>query len=319
MLKFIVSFLEVTERFGVKLKGKYRPYDCFPLMFIIDAILWPSDLYKILTDYKKRFGSTPNLVVPRTFNEHIQRSKLTTRKMIYIDFADKIRVRDYVEKIIGKQYLIEILWTGTDIRDVNKERLPESFIIKANNGSGMNLVVPDKKAADWLSIHSLTQQWLCRDFSKYFAEWQYRWVRPQLLIEPLLTFEGRIPYDYKFFCFNGKVELIQVDMDRFTNHTLTLLNRQFKVLPIRHVYPCHQGTLVRPACLDEMINLAEKLAGKEKFIRIDFYDVNGRPIFGEITLHPSAGREHFEPPIWDKRLGDILSRKCAGDTLIEKQ
>ncbi len=309
------KFIASTERLGLRLKVKHCPHDNFVWKSIIDFILLPSDLHKTLTDYKSRFGAYPNLIRPKTFNEWLQQSKFTNRKQIYTQFADKIKARDYVANTIGNQYLCNLLWVGTDIRDAKDVDLPASFVIKANNGSGTNLIITDKNNIDWLSLHNLTQKWLSRDHSIHFAEWQYRWIKPQLLIEELLTCGNKIPNDYKFFCFHGKVHMVQVDMDRFTNHTLTMLNRNFEVLPIHHVYPKYTGEIQKPECFEEMITLAEKLAQNEKFIRIDFYDMNGRPIFGEVTLHPSAGREKFEPSVWDKKLGDILLRRCSSGSL----
>ncbi|TGU70216.1 glycosyltransferase [Geomonas terrae] len=314
--KMTKKVIKSTEEFGIRLKEKRLPYDNQRWKTLIDLILLPSDIYKVLTDYKNRFGVFPNLIKPSTFNECIQQSKFISRKSIYTQLADKLQVREYIENTIGKQYLCELLWFGTNIQEARKIQLPDSFVIKANNGSGTNFIVYNKSSIDWDHLDNLTQRWLSKDLSTQFAEWQYRWIKPKLLIEELLRSEdNQIPNDYKFFCFHGKVKMVQVDMDRFTNHTLTMLNRNFEVLPIHHVYPTFRGEIRKPECFELMISLAERLAKNEKFIRIDFYDLNGRPIFGEATLHPSAGREKFEPPIWDKKLGDIFLKRCGGDDL----
>ena len=106
-------------------------------------------------------------------------------------------------------------------------------------------------------------------------------------------------YDYKFFCFHGRVELVQVDADRFLNHTRAIMDRHFERLPVTFQYPPITLRTQKPQCFEQMIRVAELLAAGEKFIRVDLYDL-GRPIFGELTLHPESGLGKFDPPEWDR-------------------
>jgi hypothetical protein len=123
------------------------------------------------------------------------------------------------------------------------------------------------------------------------------------LIEPLLKGpDGKLPLDYKFFCFHGKVEFIQVDVDRFTKHTRNMFDRDFNRLPVALKFPPYPGEVSKPTCLEDMIQIAEILSNREPFIRVDLYECD-RPIFGELTIHPGAGLEHFTPPEWDLRFG----------------
>ncbi|WP_295428814.1 ATP-grasp fold amidoligase family protein [uncultured Thiodictyon sp.] len=299
------SFISNLERVGLRLK-RTRLAETRSGRVIVDLILWPTDLVKILRSYHASFGVYPNLLRPRGFNDFLQQSKLFRRKRRYTQCADKVAVRDYVASVIGPQYLNQLYWVGTDLREAPRARLPQSFVIKSNQGSGTILIVKDATVVDWNAADLETRRWLRIDHSVHFAEWQYRWIKPRLLIERLLTTsDGSVPLDYKFFCFHGQVELVQVDFDRFTGHSRALFDRHFSRLPVRYQFPPYGGALGKPACFEQLVQLAERLAGDEPFVRVDFYDVEG-PVFGEMTYHPGAGLEHFDPPEWDLRLGALL-------------
>lgn len=280
---------------------------------LIDLLFFPSDIIKIGSQYRAIFGKFPNIFRPKTFNEHLQRSKIFNRKAIYTDFADKIKVRKYVADKIGEKYLTNLIWSGTNLLEARSIALPRAFIIKSNNGSGTNIIVRDLTNFDWDAAQHTTQGWLKHDHSISHAEWQYRWIKPALLIEELLVGkDGAIPTDVKFYCFHGRVELIQLHFDRFENHSKSIYSRQFEPLPFTHNFPEYSGNVSRPESLDEMITLAENLAGAEPFLRIDFYNSDS-PVFGEITLHPVTGLGKFNPPYWDRKLGALYKRSDVAD------
>jgi TupA-like ATPgrasp len=304
-LKYVAAS---SEPIGLHLKAKYLPYDTPWLRFVIDAILFPSDMYKIVVDFTARFNRLPNFFRPKSFNEMLQQRKLFCRKRLYVQLADKLAVRSYVEDRIGEEYLNDLLWFGPDIREAKQVQLPVSFIIKPNHASSLGLVVTDSECFDWDLAHETTQKWLSIDHSSSYAEWQYRWIRPMLLIERLLPSDSENPpIDYKFYCFNGKARFVQVDIDKHTDHTQMMVDRDFQLLPFRYrrFRRCSRK-VEKPANFATMIELAEKLAGDEKFVRVDLYNVNGHPVFGEITIQPGAGREIFDPPEWDCKVLDFF-------------
>jgi TupA-like ATPgrasp len=275
--------------------------------WLIDVVLWPWDLWKVCSSYNRIFGRTPRLLKPQTFNEKIQYAKLFGRKNRYTQFADKIAVRDFVAKKIGSQYLTNILWIGSDLRSAKEVSLPDRFVVKTNHGSSMNIIVKHIRQFDWESAHQQTQDWLQYNFSVDLAEWQYRWIPPKLFIEEYLEREnGDVPLDYKFFCFQGRVEFVEVDFDRFTAHTTrSLYDRNFNLLPVGLTRPRRYGSIKKPDCYGEMLRIAEILAADEPFLRVDLYEIR-RPIFGELTLTPEAGQGKFAPPEWDLRLGQLM-------------
>ncbi len=303
---FLVKGITFSERVGKSLKR--RGWGRLPIgRVIVDIFLWPSDCLNIHRKYRHFLGQKPKLLSPQTFNEKLQHKKLFCRQSIHTVFADKIAVRDYVKQRLGLDVLTKVYWIGTDLRKVAKESLPEKFVIKANHASGTNLIVEDGYSFDWCKAYEQTQAWLQMDYSDHLAEWQYRWIPPTLLIEEFLQgSDGKSPPDYKFLCFRGRVEMVQIDMDRFSNKTRLFVDRNFKILEFKyHNTPYYRGELVKPTNFALMIDMAETLASGQQFLRVDLYDI-GRPIFGELTLSPTGGCVKFDPPEYDYKLGQLM-------------
>ena len=303
---WVKHVIQILGNWGTTLKGS-RLAHLRAGRFLIDVFLWPSDYMRIRRKYAGVFGRPPRLLRAKTFNEKLQRSKLFRRKAIYTQWADKIAVRKYVSERIGPEHLAEHYWTGTDLREARRVELPSRFVIKPNHLFGAILFVPEAERFDWASAHEKTQALLRKDHSCFAAEWEYRWIKPQLLIEEfLISTDGNIPIDYKFFCFGGRTELIAVHYDRYTRHSKLHFDRDFNPLAVTNGRARYDGPPAsRPTCFEEMLLLAEILAGDESFMRVDFYDM-GRPIFGELTLHPGAGTLPFDPPSWDEKLGSLM-------------
>jgi hypothetical protein len=299
----LAKSIGLTERIGLRLKSS--SVSNYKLgRAAVDLILLPSDFWKINNTYKGVFGHYPNLINPITFNERIQRQKLVCRKHIHTLCADKLKARDHVARAIGEEYLTNLIWHGDHLVDFSqKNLLPQKFIIKTNQGSGSNLICLDQATFNWESACHQTDAWLRNDHSIHFAEWQYRWIKPKVIIEELLTDQsGNIPVDYKFFCFGGSVGMVQVDFDRASNHTRLLFDKDFRVIDAALQYPRFHGNPSIPKNFNHMVELAEKLSSEEEFVRVDFYDLGDRVIFGEMTYHPEAGIGRFIPESFDQEL-----------------
>ena len=273
---------------------------------LTDAVLWPCDYVKNVQYYRSAFGAPPRVFRARTFNEKIIRAKLINRKKRHIQFADKLAARAIVEEKVGADALANIHWTGTDLLEARAADLPDRFVVKANHGWNTVLLARSAAAFDWTAARPITAGWLRSDHSDLAGEWQYRWIKPRLYIEEFLEGEGgEPPPDYKFFCFHGRVEFLAVDRDRFSSVTRVLHGRNFERLPFGYAYPRHANSNPRPERFEEMIAIAETLSAGEPFLRVDLYDA-GRPIFGELTLHPGSGFDPFDPPEWDETFGALI-------------
>jgi hypothetical protein len=253
--------------------------------------------------FRRTHGTWPDLERPRSFSEKVQWRKLHDRRAILTLFADKYRVRKHVEERIGARYLTTIHWVSEDARTLNLAELPESFVLKANHGTRWNILVADKSTADRNELVATLGSWLRDRYPPAQGEWGYLNVQPLVFAEEFLRNRaGEIPVDYKFFVFGGKVRMIQVDLDRFTAHSRCLYDPDWNLLPAVMGYPRGSGS-PRPDNLDEMIECAQACSAGLDFVRADFYNVDGRVVFGELTNYPGGGLEAFSPPGFDSDVG----------------
>jgi hypothetical protein len=300
-----VALLE-TDRVGLWLKKAGAP------RAFVDAVLLPSDRLKIRHAYRKAFGYEPDLENPRTFNEWLQYTKIHNRRSHHPIISDKVAVREYIAERIGSDMLPRLYWSGASLSECDRAALPDRFVIKVNQGSGSNIVVHDKKTADWPSICQSTDMLLRKDWSIPCAEWQYRWIKPQVLVEEYLETPGHQSLiEFQFFCIMGRCEFVEVDFDRFTEHRRLYFGRDFQPIDMQIRLPAYEQPFAKPAFYEQMLQAAETFAREEMFLRVDFYDV-GRPVIGELTLHPGSGMVKFKPPEWDERLGRLF-RKTTGE------
>jgi hypothetical protein len=249
----------------------------------------------------------PNFVQPRSFSEKIWHRMLYDRDPVLTRFADKLAVREIVRERIGENYLIPVLWNGKDADQIPFQSLPDRYVIKATHGSGFNILVDESKMTDRDGIRSTLKGWLatnyCDDFS-LGAEWCYRNVPASIIIEEFIGEKGQVPLDYKFFCFNGRVEYIQIDFGRFVQHTRLIFDRDFNRLDLVFGFPPYRGEAMRPSKLPDMLHIAEALSRGRDFVRVDLYTVSGRVFFGEMTNYPEEGSARFQPRRFDFEFGE---------------
>lgn len=267
--------------------------------------------YANLSDYwytKIRFIKShcylPNLKNPKSFSEKINHIKLYKINELREKIVDRIWIRDYVLQKAPECKLIQNLWVGTNFTKNDWDNLPQEFVIKGNHGSGMVKVV-DKKRNSFLEILDLTKVWMKTDYSEQGREWFYNKVENSIIVEEKLTFNGNVPPDFKFFCLNNKVEMVQVDSNRFVKHTRNLYDRKFNELNVMLQYPVGLSN-DKPLLFDKAILIAEKLSQSFDFIRVDLYILEDNIFFGELTNIPGNGIEKFKPKNFDFKLGRKL-------------
>ena len=243
---------------------------------------------------------------PLTFNEKIQWLKLYDRNPLYPVLADKYAVREYVRDCVGEKYLNDLLGVYTSAEDIPFASLPDEFVLKVTNGSGWNIICPDKQALSWNSSKDKLNKWLRSDYYRLGREWAYKNIEPKIICEKFLRDErGKIPKDFKFFCFNGVPRLIQVDSERFEHHTRAFYDPQWNKLPFELLYPSHQEDMQKPGRLEEMLSVAASISKEIPFCRVDLYSLP-RIVFGEITFYPGNGVETFKPEGFDAHWGEHI-------------
>jgi len=273
----------------------------------------PDRLYilrKCLIDFRMGHGSYPNIFRPRSFSEKIQHRKLFDRRPILVTLADKYAVRDFVRERVGSDYLTRLYHLTTDPRDIPLGSLPDRFVIKPTHGCGWLEIVRDKSTVDLDQVQRTCADWLSRNFFYVAGEWAYKHIPPRIMVEELLDDgDGGIPYDIKFFVFDGRVQFLSVDLDRFGDHRRNMYDRDWNRLNFGFQRSCSDKPVERPAKLDEMIRVAEALCAGFDFLRIDMYAVGDRILFGEVTTTPASGLEPFWPGGTDRWIGDLWKMK----------
>lgn len=258
--------------------------------------------------FKAKLGYNLNLDQPRTFNEKIQWIKLNDRNDIYTSMVDKYEAKKYVANIIGKEHIIPTIGVWEKFEEVDFDRLPNEFVLKTTHGCGGIFICPDKGKMDINKAKETITKTINSNYYFYMREWPYKNVKPRIIAEEYIKEKNGDLKDYKFFCFNGKVKCFKIDFDRFVEHHANYYDPSGKLLPFGEMDypPVFNKKIDIPKELNTMIELAEKLSTGFRFLRVDFYDVDGKILFGELTFSPAAGVGKFTPEEWDYKLGDWL-------------
>lgn len=274
----------------------------------------PNRLY-IERTFKKTFGYPLDWNQPQTLNEKMCWMKRHYRDPKQRVAADKYAVREMVRSIIGETHLIPLIRTYDRARDIDFDELPDAFALKVNHGSGQNRLIKNKHREDEHGIVRQFQEWMRTSHYVTSREWPYKGMRPLIVAEELLLDEEeRIPEDYKFHCFDGHVEVVQVDLDRETRHRRNFYNTAWELQPFiwtewegrQPRWPNGQE-VNRPELLAEMIKVAERLSAGFPYVRIDLFQVKRHVYFGEYTFYHGSGLERFEPAEFDFLLGAKLT------------
>jgi hypothetical protein len=255
--------------------------------------------------YFRAHGRWPNLRTPKTFNEKIQYRKLHQHDERFVRLADKALVKEYVTKRLGSDWVIPTLWSGSALPPRDERLWPIPFVLKATHGSSTNLFVRSEAEKNWSATERLAESWLTMTYGTWAREWLYTKIEPRLLVEPFINFDTTLPLDYKFFVFHGRVAYIQVDTDREHDHRRAVYTRDWQPVDVRFGVDRPVSQPARPQTLEAMLRAAETLGAEFDFVRVDFYEVNGRPLFGEMTFYPDSGLGTFTPPSFDTELGAL--------------
>ncbi len=297
----------LNEKISPHIKELVKPY-----FYRIAALLISDELY-IKTHFKWTFKRDLDLNHPQTFSEKIQYLKLYNRTRQLNQLADKYEVRQYVKSLGLEGLLNHLIGVYQNVDEIDLERLPQKFVIKPTHGSGWVIFCQDKSRMDWNAEFARLRRWMKSNYYLLTREWIYKDIKPRIIIEDLLQNRDGSPLkDYKIFCFNGRPAYIQVDFDRFTDHRRNIYDLNWTRLPCELLYKNYEGVVPRPANLDEMVQIARKLAADLIFCRVDLYSIDEKIVFGEITFTPGNGLKQFVPTEYDLIFGrqmDISSIK----------
>lgn len=271
---------------------------------------FPDELYLKIV-FRLRTGKKLNLENPKTFNEKLQWLKLNDRKSHYKHLVDKLKVREYIARELGEEYLIPLLGVYNSFEDIKFNELPNQFVLKPNHTSGNVYICKDKSKINYKKLRIEINKWLKREYFWKHREWPYKGISPKIICEKYMIDQSKEELnDYKIMCFNGKAKCIFVCKNRGSSSGLNIdiYDTNWNLTPMQRVgSPNSGGYSDKPKNYIQMIEYAERLAQNNKFLRVDFYNINDQLYFGELTFYPSSGFEGFEPREYDKLLGDWLN------------
>lgn len=261
--------------------------------------------------YRQAFGYELNLENPQTFNEKIQWLKLHDRKPIYTTMVDKYLAKQYIADRVGSEYVIPTLGRWDEFEDIDFDQLPERFVLKCNHDSGSVFICKDKKTFDYVGVGGKMNAALQQNYYWMTREWPYKDVKPCIIAEPYMedstTHELR---DYKFLCFDGVPKLLYVASDRQVDKEQTkfdFYDMDFHHLAVKNGHPNSSQIIVKPTSFNKMVELAAFLSKGFPLLRIDFYEVDGKPYIGELTFSHMNGMTPFDPEEWDYKFGEWIS------------
>ena len=296
----LVTIYNNHERAHKAIKDEIENFK--PFIEVLDNIfVMPTDLKNnILLEtqlcnwFYRATGEFLDLSNPKSFNEKIQWLKLYDSTPIKTWLADKYLVRDWIKEKIGEEYLIPLLGVWDSFDEIDFNQLPDKFALKPNHGSYWKVICTDKNSLNFDELKQNFDKWMKTNFAFCNGyEMQYEKIPPKIICEKYLDSSGQYLPDYRFFVFNGKVKYVQVDDGGVNNpHKRSFYTPDLIMQPFSYNtrdWPMHEEPVEKPKNYDKMFELAEYLGRDFIFVRVDFYNIEGKIYFGEMTFTPASG------------------------------
>lgn len=246
-----------------------------------------------------------NLDNPTTFNEKLNWMKLYKREEKYTQMADKYAVKEIVASLIGSQYVVKNYGVYDSWDDIDFSKLPDQFVLKGTHDSGGASLCRDKNTFNYEAVRAKIERNQKSNFFYWYREWPYFNIKPRIIADELLDdHAGNELRDYKFWCFNGKPTYMYITI-KGKNVYENFYDMDYNSVEINHLFPRHIPEFDKPANFELMKELASKLSQGIPFVRVDFFDVNGKVYFGEYTFYDWGGMRPFKGN-WDKKLGKLI-------------
>jgi hypothetical protein len=245
----------------------------------------------------------------RTYNEKMQWEKLFDKDPRKVQLADKYRVRSWVADKIGEQFLVPLIGVWNDSREIDFSKLPDSFVLKTNCGTGDVIIVKNKNNLSNKEIREIRYKlnyYLHYDCGCNSFEMHYSEMEPKLICEKLLEFPDTDVPDYKFLCFDGQPYYCWVDVGRYHNHKRNVYDLEWNLQDWNQKsYGNTEAPIEKPVHFEKMIEIAKVLSEGFAHVRVDLYNIDGTIFFGELTFTNGSGFEKINPREANLMLGDL--------------
>lgn len=258
--------------------------------------------------YWANTGKKLNLDNPRTFNEKLQWLKLHDYKPEYSAMVDKYEAKRWVASRIGVEYVIPTLGVWDSFDEIEFEKLPNQFVLKCTHDSGGLVICKDKCKLDIKKAKKKIEASLKRNYFFVGREYPYKNVKPRIIAEKFMhdSVNGEVLTDYKFFCFNGKPEIVYISKDKAKEPRTDFFDMEYNLLPIKMRDPNSEVPPGKPDEFEEMIQIATRLSMGFKHLRVDFYVISGKIYVGELTFYHNSGFSEVKPAEWNLKLGAMI-------------
>ena len=268
-----------------------------------------SDEQYLKLKYKNVFGRDLDLENPKTFNEKLQWLKLHDRKPEYTVMADKYLAKKYVASKIGDEYVVPLIGVWDNPEDIDFNTLPDQFVLKCNHnfGTGMYICV-DKSKMNIVAVKKELDKGLKENYYIQNREWPYKNIPRKIIAEKFLKdVDDECLTDYKFFCFNGKPEIVYISKDNAVDARTDFFDMDFNHLNIHMKDPNADVPPSKPQEFEKMKEIATILSKGIPHVRIDLYDILGRIYVGEMTFYHNGGFGPVSPDEWNYKLGQMIT------------
>ncbi len=274
------------------------------------------NLYKSMPDkevlnnlYYYKFKQNIDWSYPKTFNEKMQWLKLYDRNPIYSTMVDKYEVKNYVASIIGEEYIIPTIGVYDSFNEIDFKKMPNKFVIKCTHDSGGLVICHDKSKFNKRKAKKKIEKSLKTNYYYKSREWPYKNVKPRIIVEKYIEDKHiKELRDYKFFCFNGKPKIMYIsDNSHRDNQHCCFFDINYNKLNIkRKDYKEFEQNIEKPHNFNKMIEFSKKLSKNIPHVRVDWYEINNKLYFGELTFYTCSGFIPFETEEWNYKMGEML-------------
>jgi hypothetical protein len=256
--------------------------------------------------YRIRVGRKLNWKTPVSFNEKLQWLKLHNRKPEYTAMVDKYAAREYIANKAAHEYLVPLLGVWDRFEDIDFSKLPEQFVLKCTHDSGSVFICKDRNRFDLETVEHKMRRALKKNYYYYSREWPYKHVTPRIIAEQYMQGEW---YDYKLFCFHGKVKCtyVTVGSASFHDRRYTFFDNYWNIMPFCVNFPRLESPVAKPHYFAKMVAIAESVSKDIPFLRVDFFEIQQKLYIGELTFYPEGGFGVFQPYEYDELLGSWLA------------
>jgi hypothetical protein len=299
-MKYLRKILKEPEMAGIYL-------------MVLTARLWPAELY-LKCYYYLHLHEWPNLKHPQNFTEKLNWLKLHDRRPLYTKLADKCEVKKYVSEKIGSDKIIPLLGVWDHFDEIDFDQLPDQFVLKCTHDSGGFWICKDRSIFNQEEARQFFNKELRKNYYWNKREWVYKDIKPRIIAEPYIDSLGKPEsFEYKLTCMNGVCKVFTICTgiahSEFELRTNDHYDRDFNHLPWYAYYKNSKKPVQIPPQAKEIIEYAEKLSEGIPQVRVDFYVINDKVYFGEMTFYTWAGIIEFTPPEWNDIMGSWLDLK----------